>query len=232
MNEMMMVGGVSMSSREIADYTGSSHDNVLKTIRRLISEGVIFGNETPYRHPQNGQLYLQFLLSFRDTMVVVSGYNADIRARVIDRWQELEAQRMPASPVVPTTLSGALRLAADQAEQIEKQQAALAIAAPKVEFVDRYVDSTGNKGFREVAKLLGANEARFREFLLTKGVMYRLAGSLTPMAQHLDAGRFVVKAGANEESGHAFTQAKFTAKGIAWIAGQWMEWKLEQGEGS
>jgi phage antirepressor YoqD-like protein len=47
---------------------------------------------------------------------------------------------------VPTSLSGALRLAAEQAELIERQQAALTSAAPAVEFVDRYVDSTGLKG--------------------------------------------------------------------------------------
>ena len=46
-----------MSSREIADLTGSTHDNVLKTVRSLVERGVISGNETPYVHPQNGQTY-------------------------------------------------------------------------------------------------------------------------------------------------------------------------------
>lgn len=48
-----------MSSREIAELTGSTHDNVLKTVRALIKRGVVSGNETPYVHPQNGQTYLQ-----------------------------------------------------------------------------------------------------------------------------------------------------------------------------
>jgi len=81
-----------MTSREIADLTGSPHDSVLKTVRRLIEEGVVSGNETPYTHPQNGQTYNEFQLSFRDTMVVASGYSAELRARIIDRWQELEVQ--------------------------------------------------------------------------------------------------------------------------------------------
>lgn len=80
-----------MSSREIADLTGSAHDNVLKTIRALVAKGVVLGNETPYVHPQNGQTYTEFLLSYRDTMVVVSGYSVELRARIIDRWQELES---------------------------------------------------------------------------------------------------------------------------------------------
>lgn len=39
-----------MSSRDIAQLVDSTHDSVLKTIRRLIAEGVVFGNETPYTH--------------------------------------------------------------------------------------------------------------------------------------------------------------------------------------
>ena len=33
-----------MSSREIAELTGSEHSNVLKTIRNLIAKGVVLGN--------------------------------------------------------------------------------------------------------------------------------------------------------------------------------------------
>ena len=83
---------LTMTSREIAELVQSSHDSVLKTVRRLIAEGVVFGDETPYKHPQNGQTYPEFVLDFRNTMVVASGYSAELRARIIDRWQELEAQ--------------------------------------------------------------------------------------------------------------------------------------------
>lgn len=121
---------------------------------------------------------------------------------------------------IPTTLAGALRLAAEQAEQLEQQAAALAVAAPKVAFVDRYASaSNGSKGFREVCKLLGAKENEFRAFLIERGIMYRLGGKLVPYAPHLDAGRFEIKAGEVHE--HAYSQTKFTAKGITWVAGEW-----------
>lgn len=232
---------VTMSSREIAELTKSSHDNVMKTIRRLIAEGVVSGNETPYHHPQNGQTYSEFLLSFRDTLVVVSGYNADLRARIIDRWQELErgaVVRMAAAelaPTLPRTFAEALRLAADQQEQIEVQTAQLAAAAPAVEFVERYADSTGTKGFRQVAKLLGANENLFREFLLDERIMYRLGGELTPHAQHIETGRFCVKAGTAQNSGHAYNATRFTPKGVTWVAGEWAKWQVKRklaGEGA
>ena len=42
----------------------------------------------------------------------------------------------------------------------------------------------------------------------------------------IQAGRFVVKAGTAEESGHASNQAKFTPKGVTWIAGKWAKHQL------
>ena len=129
------------------------------------------------------------------------------------------------APAVPQSLSAALRLAADQAEQIEAQQAQLALAAPKVAFVERYVEATGLKGFREVCKLLKANEARFREFVTEKKILYKLGGAWTAYQPHLDAGRFEVRTGV-AESEHAFCSTKFTAKGVDQIAGEWAKHQL------
>ena len=130
---------------------------------------------------------------------------------------------------LPKTLAEALRLAADQAEKTEAIRAELEIAAPKAAFVDRYVESTGTKGFRATAKLLGANEARFREFVEARGILYRLGGEWTARQEHVNAGRMVVKAGTSP-TGHAFNQARFTAKGVHWIAGLWAQHNLALGE--
>ena len=211
-----------MSTREIAELVNSTHDSVLKTTRRLIAEGVVFGNETLYTHPQNSQQYPEILMDFRNSLVVASGYSSDLRARVIDRWQELERS---AAPALPQTFSAALRLAAEQAEQIEQQAAALALAAPKVEFVERYVDATGTQGFREVCKLLGAKEPAFRAFLAASEILYKLGGAWVPYSQHIDAGRFVVKTG-SADNGHAFSSARFTARGVEWVAGEWAKHQI------
>lgn len=138
------------------------------------------------------------------------------------------AQAAAPAIALPKTFAAALRLAAEQQEQIEAQQAQLALAAPKVAFVERYVESTGLKGFREVCKLLGANEARFREFLIDNKIMYRLGSSLTAYATHLDAGRFEVRAGTSDATGHAFNTCKFTPKGVEWVAGEWAKHNVRQ----
>lgn len=122
---------------------------------------------------------------------------------------------------VPQSMAEALRLAADQAEQIEEQQRQIEQARPSVEFVERYVSAdSGNKGFRQVAKLLKANERELRAFLSDHKIMYRLSGEWMPYQNHIDAGRFVVKTGVAENE-HAFNTAKFTPKGINWLASLW-----------
>jgi len=210
-----------MSSREIADICEARHNDVIATIERLINEEVLrLGRNTARAHQADGggRPTMVYDLTKRDCLVVISGYSAALRAKIIDRWMALEA----AAPALtlPQSFADALRLAADQQDVIEAQAAQLAAAAPAVEFVERYADATGTKTFREVAKLLRANESAFREFLLDQKVMYRLNGALTPGAHHMDAGRFCVKAG-TAQNNHAFNSARFTPKGVTWIAGEW-----------
>lgn len=122
---------------------------------------------------------------------------------------------------IPKTLSEALRLAGQQAAEAERLALENASMRPKAEFVDNYVSANGNKSFRQVVKLLGANERRFREFLEQEKIMYRLGGEWMPYQQHLEAKRFAVKAGVSRVSEHAYNDARFTPKGVEWIAGLW-----------
>jgi phage antirepressor YoqD-like protein len=39
-------------------------------------------------------------------------------------------------------------------------------------------------------------------------------------AEQIDAGRFVVKTG-SADNGHAFSSARFTAKGVEWVSELW-----------
>lgn len=223
--------GVTMSSREIAELTGKEHRNVMADIRAMLDQLGIGPAEFSARYlAGNNQEQPMFVLPKDLTLTLVSGYSVAMRKAIIDRWMLLEAA--PSTPAIPQSFAAALRLAAEQQDVIEAQAARLAAAAPAVEFVERYADSTGTKGFREVAKLLGANESVFREFLLEQKIMYRLNGALTPHSQHMDAGRFCVKAG-TAQNNHAFNAARFTPKGVTWIAGEWAKHQvaLRQREG-
>ncbi|MEX5886297.1 phage antirepressor KilAC domain-containing protein [Providencia hangzhouensis] len=207
-------GEVTMSSREISDLTGKRHDNVMADIRKMLVEIQSPEKLGDYTDTKN-RTQQMLLLNKEECLCLISGYSIKLRMAIIKRWQELESQK----PLIPQTLPEALRLAADLAEQKQIVEQQLAIAAPKAEFVDRYVQATGLLGFRETSKLLKVKENLFRDFLISKRIMYKLAGKLTPYSEHLEAGRFDVKTGENQVNGHAYTQVKFTPKGIQWIAG-------------
>ena len=175
-----------------------------------------------------GRLQPAYRFPKREATLMAMSYSYALQAAVYDHMTALEAKATQPAFQIPATLSAALRLAAEQAEQIERQQEQLALAAPKVEFVDRYVESTGNKCFRTVAKLLGAKESALRAFLQYRGVMYLLDGEWMAYSQHHAAGRFVVKTGSR--NGHSFAQTLFTPKGVQWIAGQWAKHQLPETE--
>lgn len=208
---------ITMSSQQIADLVNSRHDSVRRTIERLAEKGVI--QLPPLVEVKNhlGQTVWLFQVCKRDSFVVVAQLSPEFTAALVDRWQELESA---AQEVKPLTHLETARLLVSSLEQIEQQAQQLAIAAPKVEFVDKYVEATGLKGFRQVAKLLGAKENALSEFLESQKIMYRLGGERVPYANHIDAGRFSVKTG-QADNGHAFNSAKFTPKGVQWLAELW-----------
>ncbi|AOJ09632.1 phage antirepressor KilAC domain-containing protein [Burkholderia mayonis] len=141
-----------------------------------------------------------------------------------DYFIECERRARTAAPALPNFSDpiAAARAWADAKEAEQRASVELAQARPAVAFVERYANAAGTKGFREVCKLLRINENEFREFLTEQRVMYRLGGRLVPYQPHIDAGRFEIKAGVTtDERAHAYSQTRFTPKGIAWIAGLW-----------
>lgn len=218
--ELMKSSAPTMSSREIADMVGSKHEAVKKSAERLSVDQILTSPLAMFDYEHRGNVYQEYRFNKRDSLVLVARLSPEFTAAIVDRWQELESQQ---GAKLPATFSEALRLAADQAEQIEQQRQALAIAAPKVDFVDQYVEASGSVTFRQVCKLLKANEREFRQFLSDKGVMYKLGGEWTAYAHHIDAGRFEVKTGTATHNDHAYTSARFTPKGVEWVSGLWRE---------
>lgn len=217
MNQLMVMNNeVTMSSREISSLVEARHNDVISTIDRLFDKGLLRSSRKTRREETGGRPIEVYDLIERDTHLVVAGYSDEHRARVIDRWQELEAAQKPA---IPQTYAAALLEAGRLAMELEQAEAQLAIAAPKAEFVDRYVDATGTYGFRQVAKMLSVKENWFSDFLIEKAIMYRLSGRLTAHSGHIDAGRFVPRAGVAKND-HAYTECRFTAKGVEWVAGE------------
>ena len=202
-----------MSSREIAALCEKQHTKVMAVINDLTSGGIA-KSATPndYVNEQNNQTYREYFLDKRDSLIVVARMSPEFTAAIIDRWQELES----GAHLIPKTMAEALRLAADQAELIENQALQIERDAPKVEFVDKYVDSEGLRGLQEAAKSLGFRPRSFTESLKADKFLYYAGNSLLPIQSHIQRGLFRVVEG--EHKGHNFNQTKITAKGMAYFA--------------
>lgn len=171
-----------MTSREIAELTGKEHRNVMADIRKMLAElhgddRVLSFQQTVDRPNPSGGAPIpspMYLLPKRETLILVSGYSVLMRARIIDRWQELEAAAAAPALAVPQTLPEALRLAADLAEKKAQAEAALAIAAPKAKALDRIATETeGAVCLRVAAKLVQVQEKKFISFLNSEGWIFR-----------------------------------------------------------
>ena len=212
--------GSAMDSRAIAQMTGKEHAHVCRDIRNILNELDL--DESKFGSVYlggNGERRKHYMLPKRECLILASGYSIPLRAKIIDRWTELEASVpfQPATPL-PRTLSEALRFAADLQDKIEAYR-------PAVEFVAKFVEASATQPLRAVAKVLKVNERTFVAKLIEEGILYRLAGKLTPASQHMDAGRFEVKE-IVAKNDHATTQMRFTTKGIEWIAGKVQGWDL------
>lgn len=212
-----------MSSREIAQLCNKDHRHVLRDIDDLNATYEVMAlpkvGQSDYI-ADNGQSYRQFLLSKEQTIDLITGYRADIRIRINRRWQELEAQA--SAPVIPATLSEALRLAADQAELIEYQQSRLALVEPKAAALDVIDSAIGSLNVRDTAKTLGIPQNKFVNWCIAHDWMYRdnrnkLKMSSIRMKQGFMEERAVTYQG-NSNERVATTQPLFTPKGLTRLA--------------
>lgn len=226
MNMLAQFGNAeqSMTSLEIAELVQSRHDKVKQSIERLAERGVIaqppMGNmvKTINNRDYETEVYIfKGEQGKLDSITVVAQLCPEFTSALVKRWYELENRELSKLEI--------LQMALESEQQKIALQQQLEIAAPKVAFVDKYVAGNGNKTFRQVAKLLGANERAFRDFLEKEGIMYKLNGEWTAYQKHVDAKRFHNNTGISD-SGHTFNRSLFTPKGIEWTAGEWAKFNL------
>jgi phage regulator Rha-like protein len=98
MNELITTTPLTMSSIELAELMGKRHDHVLRDVDRMLDGlGIARPKFGGGYLAQDGAARRCYNLPRRETLILVSGYSVDLRARIIDRWDELErAARQPA----------------------------------------------------------------------------------------------------------------------------------------
>jgi anti-repressor protein len=132
MNDLTHANEPTMSSREIAELVESRHDNVKTTIERLAARGAI-ASPAMQEKATAGRPVVEYLVGKRDSYVIVAQLSPEFTARLVDRWQELEARA--AQPAVNLADPAFLRTALLQyTERVIKLEQTVAEQAPAVEF--------------------------------------------------------------------------------------------------
>ena len=92
--QLSIVSTQTMSSREIAQLIEKQHSHIKISAERLEEKGVI-GTLSVREFIHNGNTYTEYLLNKRDSLILVAQNCPQFTARIVDRWQELEAQQKP-----------------------------------------------------------------------------------------------------------------------------------------
>ena len=143
---------LTMSTLDIAELTGKEHRKVVRDVNVMMEQ---LGGDTAkfgriYKDSMN-RTQTAYNLDKEHTLCLVSGYNVQLRMTIVKRWNVLEKQ---AKPKTPPTYATALLEAGRLALELENAEEQLALAAPKVEFYDSFVDAKELLTMEEAAKHL------------------------------------------------------------------------------
>lgn len=180
-----------MSSLEVAELTGKEHKNVMRDIRTLLDQGVAQLNfELSSYKDTTGRKLPCYNLTKKGCLILASGYDAKLREKIIDRWEELEEAKQTGGFQIPQSYSEALMLAAKQAEQIEQANRTINRLQPKADFADAAFQAEGKVDIGQAAKILGLPFGRNTLFkkLKERGIFF--VNRNEPKQKYIDAKYF------------------------------------------
>lgn len=159
----------------------------------------------------NGTESIEFLLTVDQCMLIAMRESKSVRKSVLAKVRELESQQ---APKIPQTYAAALIEAGRLALEVEKQAEQLAIAAPKVAFVDNCVERSTLLTASQVAQKHKMSAIKLNKFLDELGGIYNkgVKRGRVFCQPFIDKGYGELK---QTELGHS--QALFTTLGEQWI---------------
>ncbi|WP_315534027.1 phage antirepressor KilAC domain-containing protein [Delftia acidovorans] len=198
MNTIMKTPGstlVTMTSLELVDFINSQrkegeaelrHDHFMAKVPKVLGVEAApeFLGTAFYTNGTGAQVERKiYRFPKREACLMAMSYSYELQAKVFDRMTALEAQH----PTVPQTFAQALRLAAEQQEEIERQQLALEQAKPKVLYADTMMNADGTVLVRDAAKTIGVPVRKLETALREKGVILQ---NNAPAAAYVSKGYF------------------------------------------
>lgn len=154
-------------SLKVAQVFGKEHRNVLKSIRNILGSAQNLAHqkwfyESTYQDAQ-GKSQPTFIMNRDGFSLLAMGLTGakamQFKVGFIEQFNQMETiiKDVAQHPAIPQTLSEALRLAADQAEQIEQQQKQIEAQRPRVLFSQSVETSKDSVLIGELAKIICQN---------------------------------------------------------------------------
>lgn len=244
MNDMTIFTNntVRMTSREIAELVGTRNAEVKRSIERLAVKGVIQEPPTAILEEINslGLTRKTAVYVFegpqgkRDSIVVVAQLSPEFTARLVDRWQELEARAAEPQYKIPQTYLEALEAHLESLKrvealehQVEEQEDIIEVLEPKAQFHDEVADATGVMSMSEAAARLHIGTVTLFKVLRAKGILMKTDKYNTPYQTYRSAGYFVVKTSkfrGYDGMTHLSHTTYVTPKGLTFLFKQLQNW--------
>lgn len=229
MNELITGEVRTMSSRLIAELTGKAHKNVLNDIRVMAEQldlelgGLIF-QLSEYVGLQNKK-HPEYLLTKKESLLVISGYDVNMRLAIINRWEQLELEK-PEYTLESVLNNPEFAIKALLEIKNEREKNLLLSnenerLRPRDEFVSLVFESKSTFTVGEASKLLKLDYGRNTLFdvLRKEGMIFQ--NGREPKQEYVERGYFEVKATLVPREGNTpivSKQTLVTQKGLAYIA--------------
>ncbi len=197
-------------SLKVAQVFGRQHKNVIRSIRDIMMSANLLANrqtfcESTYYDSQGKQQPI-FLMTKEGFCALVMRWNGEkanqFKMAFIDMFSKMEKafkQVKPQYPAIPQTFSEALRLAAAQAEQIERQQKQIEADAPRVLFSQAVETAKQSVLIGELAKIICQNgvqtgEKRLFQWVRDNGYLCQYGERYNqPTQKAMEMGLFEIK---------------------------------------
>lgn len=222
------------SSLQVAETFDKSHKHVLEAIDNL-KEGVaenwadLFYEDT-YIHPQNRQPYRVIYMNRDGFTLLAMGFTGKkalkFKMQYIEAFNKMEEQIKTGGFKIPSTMAEALRLAADQQEQLE-------LMKPKAIFADSVAASHTTILVGDLAKIIKGNgidtgARRLFQWMRDNGYLIKRKGAdyNSPTQKSMDLGLFKIKESShvNSDGVTVVTKTpKVTGKGQQYFINKFLE---------
>ena len=208
MNGSEIIKKETMTSLEIAEVTGKQHAHVMRDIRNLLEQGVDksnFGFMLRTTKLGNGATREDpyYSLTKKGCLILASGYDALLREKIINRWEELENQVRKNEIIMPnfSNPAEAARAWADQYEKSKMLEAKIKDDEPFTIFGKAMVLVKEGCLMEQFAKILTQNGVvigrnNLFKWLRENGYLCKRGESWNmPMQKYVEQDLFQIKTG-------------------------------------